>query len=157
MNSTTTWTAQVNASPDAVFALLSDIDRHAEWSPYDFRSEKKSGGAVGVGTVYETHGWLPGQGKDFENEVTITAYDQGKRFAFDAKDPRGPVIPSDFVLTADGGGTKVERTMTMPKPDGFQGFMWPVIFPMLVKPAIQKNLNKFKEKVEADRGRLHTP
>ena len=148
MDATTTWTTHINRSPEAVFALLSDLTRHATWSQYRYRAEKTSDGPVGVGTTYKSWGYLPGQGKDFENVVTITAFESGKRFAFDAADPRGPVIPSDFILTAEGGGTKVERTMTMPKPDGFQGVMWPVVFPMLVKPAIQKNLNKFKEKLE---------
>ena len=148
MGTTTTWTTTIARKPEEVFAVLSDIDRHSEWSQYAFRSKKLTDGPVGVGTEYETHGWLPGQGKDFENHVTITAFDPEKRFAFDAKDPRGPVIPSDFVLTPAGEGTRVERTMTMPKPDGFQGLLWPVIFPTLVKPAIQKNLNQFKALLE---------
>jgi hypothetical protein len=58
------------------------------------------------------------------------------------------VIPSDFILTPTESGTRVDRTMTMPKPDGFQGVLWPLIFSMLVKPAIQKNLNQFKAVVE---------
>ncbi|MGQ0670674.1 MAG: SRPBCC family protein [Actinomycetota bacterium] len=148
MSTTTTWTTHISRSPDDVFASLSDITKHSQWSPYRYRAEKTSDGPIGVGTTYKSWGWLPGQGKDFENQVTITAYEAGRRFAFDATDPRGPVIPSDFVLTAEDGGTKVERTMTMPKPDGFQGVMWPLIFPMLVKPAIQKNLNMLKQKLE---------
>ncbi|HEY1330013.1 MAG TPA: SRPBCC family protein [Actinomycetota bacterium] len=148
MGSTTTWTTTIAKPPADVFAVLSDFTRHHEWSPTNFTAKQLTEGPVGVGTEFETHGWLPGKGKEFENHVTVTAYEPGKRFAFDAKDPRGPVIPSDFVLTPDGTGTKVSRTMTMPKPDGFQGVLWPVIFPMLVKPAIQKNLNKFKDVVE---------
>ena len=148
MNPTTTWTATIARSPGDVFALLSDIERHAEWSPYAFRAEKVSEGPIGLGTEYRTYGWLPGKGKDYENHVRITAFEPGKRFAFDAADPQGPVIPSDFVLTLEGTGTKVERTMTMPKPDGIQGVLWPVIFPMLVKPAIQKNLNQLKARLE---------
>jgi hypothetical protein len=38
--------------------------------------------------------------------------------------------------------------MSFPKPPGVQGVLWPVIFPLLVKPAIQKNLNMFKAAVE---------
>lgn len=148
MDTTTTWTVTINAEPDAVWAILSDITRHGEWSPTAFRAAKTSEGPVGVGTTYETHGWLPGEGKDFRNDVTITAFDPGKRLAFDAKDPRGPVVPSDFVVTTKEDGTQVDRTMTMPSPDGFQGLLWPIIFPMLVKPAIQKNLNRFKKLVE---------
>ena len=148
MNPTTTWTTTINKSPDEVFAPLSDLTRHAQWSKTKYRAEKTSDGPVGVGTTYKSYGWLPFKGKEHLNDVTITAVEPGKRFAFDAKDPSGPVIPSDFVLTADGGGTKVERTMTMPKPDGFQGVMWPMVFSMLVKPAIQKNLEMMKGKLE---------
>lgn len=148
MNPTTTWTVTIKATPDAVWAILSDITRHGEWSPTAYRAQKTSEGPVGVGATCEAHGWLPGKGKDFRNDVTITAFDPGKRLAFDAKDPRGPVVPSDFIMTAQNDGTRVERSMTMQKPDGFQGFLWPVIFPMLVETAIQKNLNRFKKLVE---------
>ena len=155
MNDTTTWKVHIDRSPEDVFALLSDITNHSQWSKTAYRTEKTSDGPVGVGTTYKSWGWLPGKGKEYPNEVKITAFDPGRRFAFDAADPRGPVIPSDFVLTPEGGGTKVERTMTMTKPDGFQGVMWPVIFPMLVKPAIQKNLDMLKAKLE-ERGARST-
>lgn len=148
MNPTTTYTVTINVTPDKVWAILGDMPRHAEWSPTAYRADKTTDGPASVGTVYETHGWLPGLGKDHLNTCTITAYDPEKRLAFDAVDPRGPVVPNDFVITATDGGTKVDRTMTLPKPTGFQGFMWPMIFPMLVKPAIQKNLERFKKLVE---------
>ena len=148
MNDTTTWTVTIDKNPDEIWTILSDVTKHADWSPTAFHAEKVSDGPIGVGTVYKTAGWLPGQGKDWENEVTITKFEPGKELKFDSKDPRGPVIPSDFVLTAEGSSTRVDRTMTMPKPNGFQGVLWPVIFPMLVKPAIQKNLVRFKTLVE---------
>lgn len=155
MNNTTTWKVHIDRSPEDVFALLSDVTNHSQWSKTAYGAEKTSDGPVGVGTTYKSWGWLPGKGKEHPNEVKVTAYEPGRRFAFDAADPSGPVIPSDFVLTPEGGGTKVERTMTMPKPDGFQGVMWPVIFAMLVKPAIQKNLNMLKAKLE-ERGEPST-
>lgn len=148
MATTTTWTTHIDRGPEDVFAYLSDIETHHEWSPKTYRAEKTSDGPIGVGTTYKTWGWLPGK-PEHENHVTIMAYDPGKRFAFNALDPSGPVtIPSDFVLSAEAGGTRVDRTMTMPKPNGFQGVIWPVLFPMLVKPAIQKNLNMLKGKLE---------
>ena len=81
---------------------------------------------------------MPDKSKAYLNHVTITAYEPGKRFAFDALDPKGAVVPSDFALTPAEGGTRLRRTMSMSTPSGLQGVLWPVIFPALVKPAIQK-------------------
>jgi len=151
MSATTTWNATINASPEAVFAVLSDVERHAEWSQHPFKATKTSEGTVGVGATYDTFGWLPGKGNEHENKVTITSFEPGKHFAFDSLDASGaaPVtIPSDFALRADGSRTSLTRTMTFPRPPGFQGVLWPVIFPILVKPAIQKNLNELKALVE---------
>jgi hypothetical protein len=148
MESSTTWTTHIKASPQAAFAELSDVENHHKWSAKDFTAEKTSEGPIGVGTTYKTAGWLPPKGKDWENNVKITAFEPGKRFTFDSVDPRGPVIPSDFEITAEDGGCKVTRTMTFPKPEGFAGVTWPIVFPMLVKPAIDKNLQMFKDVVE---------
>jgi uncharacterized protein YndB with AHSA1/START domain len=152
MESSTTWTTHIKASPDAVFKELSDVENHHKWSVKTFTAKKTSDGPIAIGTTYETAGWLPSKGKAFENKVTITAFDPGKRFAFKSEYPGGDttVVPSDFVLTAEDGGTKVDRTMSIPPPPGFQGTMWPVIYPMLVKPAINKNLQMFKDVVEKD-------
>ena len=73
---------------------------------------------MGVGTTYDTRGWMPGKSKAYLNHVTITAYEPGKRFAFDALDPKGAVVPSDFALTPAEGGTRLRRTMSMSTPSG---------------------------------------
>jgi hypothetical protein len=148
MNETTVWTTHVKAAPDAVFAELSDLTNHAKWSPKPYRAEKTSEGPIGVGTTYKSWGWLPPKGKEYLNNVTITAFDPAKLFSFEAVDPAGPVVPSIYTLTEENGGTRVERSMRFPKPSGFNGVTWPLIFPMLVKPAIQKNLDAFRDVVE---------
>lgn len=148
MSNSTTWTTQIKASPEAVFAELGDLGNHHKWSAKKYKATKTSEGPIGVGTTYDTLGWLPPKSKEYPNTVTITAYEPGKRFTFDAKDPQGPVVSSDFEITPEDGGSKVTRTNTFPKPDGFNGVMWPVVFPLLVKPAINKNLQMFKDVVE---------
>lgn len=142
-----TWTTTIDATPEQVFEPLSDLTRHSNWSQKPYKAEKTSEGPVGVGTTYKSWGWLPPKSDEWENAVKVTGFDPGKRFAFEATD-EGGTVPSEFVLRADGGGTRVERTMNFPKPKGFTGVMWPVIFPMLVKPAIQKNLDAFRDAVQ---------
>jgi len=147
MSGSTTWTTHVNATPEAVFEPLGNLERHSTWSIKQYKATKTSEGPVGIGTTFDSFGWLPGKGKEYLNKVTITAYDPGKRLAFDATYEAG-TVPSNYVLTSENGGTKVERTMSFTKPPGVEGVLWPVIFPLLVKPAIQKNLNMFKAAVE---------
>ena len=150
---TTLWTTHMKASPEAVFAEVSDLANHAKWSEKTYKAKKTSEGPVAVGTTYDSWGWLPPKGKEYLNQVTITAFEPGKRFAFDAADPRGPVIPSVFTLTPEGDGTKVERTMDFGKPIGINGLMWPIIFPRLVRPAVQRNLDMFRDVIEKGQAR----
>jgi uncharacterized protein YndB with AHSA1/START domain len=152
MTAGTTWTTHIKASPEAVFDVLGDIQNHSAWSEKAFTATKTSEGPIGVGTTYDSRGWLPGKGKEHLNHVTITAYEPGKKLAFDAVDPDGPIVPSEYVLTPEDGGTRVDRTSAFPKPPGVQGVLWPVLFP-LVKRAVQKNLDMFKGVVESKSAR----
>jgi hypothetical protein len=63
-------------------------------------------------------------------------------------DPDGPVVRSEYVLTPEDGGTRVDRRQGFVKPPGVQGVLWPVLF-LLVKRAVQKNLDMFKTVVES--------
>src|SRR5438128_104766 len=81
---------------------------------------------------------MPGKSKGIPEPRDDHGLRAGQRFAFDALDPKGAVVPSDFALTPAEGGTRLRRTMSMSTPSGLQGVLWPVIFPALVKPAIQK-------------------
>jgi uncharacterized protein YndB with AHSA1/START domain len=151
MATSTTWTTHIDASPQAVFETLADLENHSQWSDKTYKATKTSDGPAGVGSTFDSWGWLPGK-KENLNHVTVTAYEPGRRFAFDAVDPSGPVVPTDFLLADEDGGTSVTRTSTIPKPGGFQGFIWPVLFPALVKPAFQKNLDMFKAVMESKGG-----
>ena len=137
----------VHKAPEQVFDYLADISKHGEWSPKAYSATRVSDGPVGVGSRYRSVGWLPGDAQH-ENDVEVTTYDRPQRFGFTAMD-RGQAFRSDFSLTSIHGGTKVERVTEMPKPGGVVGFVFPVFFPAFVKPAIQKGMNMFRDKLEA--------
>jgi uncharacterized protein YndB with AHSA1/START domain len=140
-------TVIVRKSPEVVFDYLADISKHGEWSPKAYTATKVTDGTVGVGTKYRSVGWLPNDSKH-ENEVEVTAFERPRRFAWTATD-QGQAFKSEFTLTPTNGGTRVERVTDMPKPTGFLGVVFPVIFTFLVKPDIQKGLNAFRDKAEA--------
>ncbi len=81
MGSKVTVTREIAASPQRVWAMVSDLDRMGEWSP-----ENDGGrwirGATGpeVGAVFEGRnhkGW-----RRWRTRVTVIASDQPRRFAF---------------------------------------------------------------------------
>ena len=142
-----TWTVTVARKPEEVFAYLADISRHSEWSPKPYSIEAMTDGPIHVGSKYRSTGWLPGKPHNV-NEVEITRLESPTRLSFVAREAGG-VFKHDFVLTPQDGGTRVDRTIDLPKPPGFQGVVFPLVFAVFVKGAIQKGQNMLKAKMEA--------
>ncbi len=140
------YTVEIDRSPEEVFAYLTDLKRHAEWSPKPYSVEAISDGPMRVGSRFRSVGWLPRRPQN-ENEIEVTALEPPSRFSFNAYD-RGETFKNDFVLTARNGGTNVERIMDMPNPKGFVGVILPILFPLVVRRAIQKGMNLLKARVE---------
>lgn len=72
----------IAASPDAVYAAISDISRMGEWSTECHGCEWVDG-ATGpaVGAVFDGHN--RNNGAEWTTQATVTAADPGRRFAFD--------------------------------------------------------------------------
>lgn len=144
---TNTWTVSVQRPPEEVFAYLIDIDRHGEWSPKAYTVEPLTDGPLAVGSRYRSSGWLP-RDPNHVNEVEITKVDPPSRFGFTAWD-RGLPFTSEFVLTRDDGGTRIDRVMDMPKPSGALGLAYPLLFKAVIRPGIQKGMDMLKQRLDA--------
>jgi len=83
---TTTYPVVINAQPEAVFAYVSDLTRHPEWSGGRLKIEAISPGPVTVGSQYLSRGDVAGQ-KDRPNELRVTHFETPSRFTFVANDP----------------------------------------------------------------------
>ena len=143
-----TWTVTVNRSPEVVFAYLTDMSTHGEWSPRPYRIESvEGGGRAAVGAKFRSVGTIPGD-KHHANDVEITRVDAPMRFSFTAYE-KGQPFKHDFVLTPTTDGTKVERTVDSPEPTGVLRVVYPIIWSMVIKPGMQKDLESFKAKCEA--------
>ena len=95
-----------------------------------------------MGSRYTTEGISFGsswQGKlnskPVQSVVTITALEAPKRLAFDAENPNW-VFHHEFTFSPAGGGTRVERHVTMTKGP----FYFPLVL-AIFKGTVQKNYN----------------
>ena len=94
-----TTSVQVARPPADVFAYLTDVSRHAEWSPKAYRVEGMSpGDHVVTGSQFVSYGWLPND-KDHRNDVEATVVDAPGRLELTSMES-GETFISTFNVTA---------------------------------------------------------
>ena len=125
----------IQAPQQNVFDYVADVARHGEWGSADdqMKASAEKPGPPAVGARYKADGML--NGKPNPSVVTITALEPSKRLAFDAADSNS-VFHHDFTFTPAGGGTRVERHVTMTKGP----FYFPIVLAVF-KGTVQKNYN----------------
>jgi hypothetical protein len=52
------------------------------------------------------------------------------------------------VLTPDGHGTRIDRTMELSKPSGFQGVMFPLVMAALIKPGANMGMRMLETNLQ---------
>ncbi len=142
---TVTITSRVllHAPPEEVFAYVSDLMRHPEWSGGPLKIERVSSGPIAVGSEYRS---LGGE-KERLNELRVTRYEPPARFTFVAKDPRAD-ITHEFTFRPQAAGTLMERAVTATMPP-LAAFMFRyVLYPRRGKPLMDKALAALKAKFE---------
>lgn len=131
--------------PAEVFGYLTDVSRHAEWSPKPFRVEGVDG-PVTKGSTFTSYGWVP-RDSDHKNEVEVTECDPPSRLVLRSTEGDQYFL-NTFEVSAEGAGAKVVRTMDMPSPGGVIGAVMPLFIAGFIKPAVQKGMNMLKANLE---------
>jgi len=72
---------EIAASPEAVYALVSDIARTGEWSPVCQECWWEEGGGPRVGAKFTGRNVLPE--RTWETTSTVTAAEEGREFAWE--------------------------------------------------------------------------
>jgi hypothetical protein len=102
-------TETIAASPESIYALISDLPRMGEWSPENIGGSWLRG-ATGATVGAKFKGDNRNGSKSWSTTVTITAADPGKRFAFDVTVGPVPVADWRYDLAADGETTTVTES-----------------------------------------------
>jgi hypothetical protein len=108
-------TVHMNAAPEKVWDLLSDVTRIGELSPETFEGEW-TGGATGpaAGARFRGHVKRNGRGPVYWTACTVTESELGRVFAFDVLGPGQRVVNSwRYDLAAADGGTDVTESFQL--------------------------------------------
>jgi hypothetical protein len=106
------------ASPDALYAMVSDVTRTGEWSP-----ENTGGRWIGPATGPVVGARFRGSNRRglrrWSTKCTVVAADPGERFAFDVAFAGIPVARWSYGFAPDGDGTVVTEGWTDRRPRWF--------------------------------------
>jgi uncharacterized protein YndB with AHSA1/START domain len=104
-------TIHMEASPDKVWDLVSDVTRIGRYSPETFEAEWLDG-ATGpaVGARFRGHVKRNGWGPVYWTTCSVTASEPGRTFAFGVGPPGKPLNVWSYTLEPAGGGTDVTES-----------------------------------------------
>ena len=139
-------TVHVHASPDAVFAYLSDLSRHREWTAEPSAADPVDDAPVAKGKRYASNNMF--MGKPLVDNLEVTVVEPPTRFGFVARGPQA-VVDHVFTVRAEGADTVVERTSTVVQMPAFLKLIFPLIYAVIGRKSDQKSLQQFKDRVEA--------
>jgi len=103
-------TLDIDASPEMVYGLVSDITRMSEWSPECIRcswAKGATGPAVGARFKAKNKG---GRGPAWYNTPKVTAAEPGREFAFNRSGPGIGSYTWRFVMGPTATGTRVTES-----------------------------------------------
>jgi uncharacterized protein YndB with AHSA1/START domain len=134
----------IQASPEVVFAYISDLTRHPEWGSFKMEVEKASEGPVGLGTTFKHVGRQ--MGMTSHDEVAITEYDPPRRLVYESDSKLGHFRHTLDVAPADGG-TRLSKTFDLQKRSFMMKLFTPTI--LILAPRQQKtDLDRIKQNLE---------
>lgn len=154
MDEVSTW---IDAAPERVWPLVSDVSRYGEWSPENQGGRWANGTArPGLGATFtgvNRHGFLR-----WKTTCTVVEYEENARFAFSVAESR---THWGYRLEPEAGGTRVtewrDRRAAPPLPvrllenSGLLGRprdAW-------IIDGMRKTLDAIKKALEQGRARLH--
>ena len=112
----------IEASPEAVYDLISDVTRTPERTPDIARCEwidGATGPAVGARFKSTNH---QGRGPDWSNKPIVTVADRGQEFSFTRTEPFGGTILWRHQFVAEGTGTRMTESYEVIKPVRLMGW-----------------------------------
>lgn len=105
----------IEATPDALYAIVSDVTRTPELAPEIVKCEW-IGGASGpaVGARFRAYN-SAGRGPKWSNKPVVTVAEPGREFAFARSEPFAGTIEWRYRFVPEGSGTRVYESYEVTK------------------------------------------
>lgn len=113
-----TATVQINATPDEVYALITDLSTLAALAEETVKMELRKGDAITKGAVFVGHN--ENSGKSWSTKCTVTDAEPGHTFAFDVRHTILPIARWQYELVATDGGCRVTESTWDRRPGWFR-------------------------------------
>jgi uncharacterized protein YndB with AHSA1/START domain len=101
-------TVQIQAPPEKVYAMVTDVTRMGEWSPECRRAEWVEGDGPQVGARFKGHNKL-GLFR-WSTTPTVKAADPGREFTFETGKPGKEQTRWSYKFMPKGGGTELTES-----------------------------------------------
>ena len=135
---------KINASPDKVFAYISDLTRHGEWAADPLQIAALTPGQISMGSRYRST--AQSHGITFNTELEVTEYSAPSRFAFVGEDATGK-FSHVFTFQTHQGGTLLTRRINF-TASFFQWLVfWVLLYPARI-PSARRTLELLKARLE---------
>ena len=121
-----TGTARIAASPEELYALVSDIERMGEWSPENVGG-RWFGGATGPAVGARFHGSNRRGWRRWSTTCTVVAAEPGRTFAFDVVFAGIPISRWTYEFRPDGDASVVTETWIDRRPGWFARLVYPAM------------------------------
>lgn len=95
----------INAAPEMVFAVMTDLARAPEVIKSVRQMEKLTDGPVGTGTRFRETRVV--NGKEAQTELTVIAYQPPRHYGVSAEQS-GVTVTYTYTLVPENGGTRVQ-------------------------------------------------
>ena len=107
-------TVHMNATPERVFDLVSDVTRIGRYSPETFEAEWLDGAAEPkVGARFRGHVKRNGRGPTYWTTCEVVACEPGKEFAFAVMNRGRPLNTWRYVIESSDGGADVTESFEL--------------------------------------------
>jgi hypothetical protein len=117
---------RIAASPEELYALVSDITRTGDWSPENVGG-RWLGAATGPAVGARFRGSNRRGFRRWSTTCTVVAADPGRRFAFDVAFAGIPVARWSYGFAPDASDTVVTETWTDLRPRSFAVLARPIM------------------------------
>jgi uncharacterized protein YndB with AHSA1/START domain len=141
-------TIQIQAPPDKVYAMVTDVTRMGEWSPECVKAEWVDGSGPAVGARFRGHNklnWLI----RWSTTPTVKVADPGKEFTFETGKPGKEQTRWTYRFAPKEGGTELTES--------FESLRYGAFMKMTARPDkrtakltadIQQTLERIKQAAE---------